>query len=111
MSGFSPARSPNNNANPERWAFDLDELADEAEEKLRNYLREEYDREPTEEEVEWARGYPRRIAEKADGRDPRLPTTTEMKKQFEWGPSKSQKERWGEDFTERKTSSPDLNYR
>jgi membrane-bound lytic murein transglycosylase MltF len=111
MSGFSPARSPNNNANPERWAFDVDELADEAEEQLRDHLREEYDREPTDEEVEWARGYPRRIAEKADGRDPRIPTFAEMKKQFGWGPSNSLKEWWGEDFTERKTSSPDLNYR
>lgn len=88
-----------------------DALSERAEERLREYLKEEYDREPTEEEVEWVRGFPHRMAGGRQKEDPRLPTITEMRREFGWGPSKSQKERLGEDFVEQQTGSPDLGNR
>ena len=109
--GFSPARSTNDNSNPSSHVASVETLADRAEERLRECLKEGYDREPTEDEVEWARGFPRRMAEGLNPQQPRIPTVTEMRKEFGWGPSNAKKERWGEDFTEQQTSSPDLNYR
>jgi hypothetical protein len=109
--GFSPARSPYDHSNPSSHVASVEQLADRAEERLREHLKVEYARQPTDEEVGWVRGYPKRIAEKPDGRDPRPPTISEMRREFGWGASKSEKERWGEDFTEQQTSGPDLHYR
>lgn len=111
MSGHSPARSPNDNADRSSQAADLNTLADRAEEKLREHLREGYDREPTEEEVEWVRGFPRRMAGGRHPEVPRTPTLTEMRKEFSWGPSEAEKKRWGEDFAEEQQRGPNLNYR
>jgi hypothetical protein len=98
--GFSPLREPNDNADPSSHVASLEQLADRAEKRLTEHLREEYDREPTAEEVEWARGFPRRMAGGRRRHQPRPPTITEMRNEFNWGPSKSEKERYGEDFIE-----------
>lgn len=97
---YTPARESNKNANANEPRIDLEGMADRGEERLREHLREEYDREPTEKEVEWVRGYPERLAEGPHPKDPRPPTLTEMQSEFDWGATKSQKERWGEDFIE-----------
>lgn len=108
---FSPARSSTEHKNPTESSFDLDALADRGEKRLRDHLREGYDREPSAEEVEWVRDFPRRIAEDRDGKDPRPPTLTEMRNHFGWGPSEAEKERWGEDFAEQQQSGPNLTYK
>jgi hypothetical protein len=71
--------------------------ADRGEERLRSYLSEHHDRDPTEAEIKWVRDYPRRIAEKSDGRSPRAPTVSEMRSHFDWGGSPKQKKRLGLD--------------
>lgn len=109
--GHSPARRPNANADPSSHTASLDTLADRAEETLRDHLREEYDREPTEEEVAWTRGFPRRMAGGRQPEEPRTPTLTEMRDHLGWGPSESEKKRWGEDFAEQQEGGPDLSYR
>lgn len=109
--GFSPARSTTDNADPSSHAADLDTLADRAEEKLREHLRDEYGREPTEEEVEWVRDFPRELAGGRHPQEPRIPTLTEIQKRFSWGPSETEKERFGEDFTEQQQSGPNLTYK
>jgi hypothetical protein len=111
MSGFRKPGSSIDNTDALEPSVTSDALSERAEERLREHLKEEYDREPTEDEVEWVRAFPRRMAGGRPPEDPRIPTVTEMRKEFEWGPSNSLKERWGEDFTERKTSSPDLSNR
>jgi hypothetical protein len=111
FTGHSPARSSTDHTDAGEPRFDLDALADRAEEKLRDHLREEYGREPTEEEVEWVRGFPRRMAGGQHPQDPRTPTLTEIREEFEWGPSESEKKRWGKDFAEQQASGPNLSYR
>lgn len=73
----------------------VERCADEGEARLREYLSEHYDREPTEAEVEWVRRFPRRVAAKNDGRDPRAPTLTEMRNEFDWGASPKMEKRLG----------------
>ena len=111
MSGFKKPGSSIDNTDALEPSVTSDALSERAEERLREHLKEEYDREPTEDEVEWARGFPRRMAEGLNPQQPRIPTVTEMRKEFGWGPSNAKKERWGEDFTEQQTSSPDLGNR
>jgi len=109
--GFSPRREPNKNADPSSHVASLEQLADRAEKRLRDYLREQYDREPTEKELEWTRGFPRRMASGPKPHQPRPPTITEIKDEFDWGPSKSAKERLGEDFIEQQQRGPNLSSR
>ena len=109
--GFSPRREPNKNADPASHVASLEQLADRAEERLREHLKEEYDREPTAEEIKWARGFPRRMAGGRRRQEPRPPTITEMRDEFEWGPSKSAKEQLGEDFIEQQQRGPDIGNR
>jgi hypothetical protein len=108
--GFSPRREPNDNADSSSHVASVEQLADRAEERLREHLQEQYDREPTEAEIKWARGFPRRMAGGRKAQEPRLPTITEIRDEFEWGPSKSAKERLGEDFVEQQQRGPNLSY-
>lgn len=82
----------------DRW----DQWADRSEERLRVKLREQYDREPTEGEIRWARRFPKRVAglELRRGEwtghvstDPRLPSFTEMRDALDWGATKAEKRR------------------
>lgn len=108
MSGFRKPGESIDNTDALEPSVTADALPARAEERLRDHLREEYDREPTEEEVEWVRGFPRRMAGGRQREEPRLPTISEMRREFGWGPSKSRKERWGEDFTEQQTGGRDI---
>lgn len=101
---FSPAESPNDFAaqyeegkgyNP--VSTSVEKHADRGEKRLRQYLSEQHDRDPTEAEIEWVRDYPRQIAAKSDGRSPRAPTVSEMRDHFDWGTSPRLKERLGLD--------------
>jgi hypothetical protein len=97
MSGFikKPGSSFDNTDTIEPSAV---ALADRAEERLRECLKEGYDREPTEDEVEWVRAFPRRMAGGRPPEDPRIPTVTEMRRKFGWGPSEKVKEKYNFEF-------------
>lgn len=90
MHGSSPARQ----SNQRHEGPGIGRLADKGEERLRRHCREKRDREPTQEEVEWTRDFPRRIVENREG-DPRPPTVTEMKEHFGWGMAEETKRRLG----------------